>query len=332
MVTRTRSFRRALVGLGLLVVTALPAPAEEGADLERSLALAQSLVANHRFQEVVDLLEPFASQVLDRESTYAVAAELGRAYYHLGRYDSSQQSLERAVALHPERVETALYLEGSSYLCGRRDQALRVFREVLHSGATDLYLAVTLPGERAFLADPEVWSLLESHAVPLELDLEEGRFRSVRLGDDRRAVERALGASPGSAISGTLIARAGPHMIWALTFAPDGALDEILVDTDRLLRYTPYRLQIDNGLDWRVTRSAATELLGPPLRSTPAEEDLDLDTWRFGGVTVTLAFGPPPSPRPLPLARGGTSLRLLRLRRGSDGDATDARVTATPNY
>jgi len=110
---------------------------------------------------------------------------------------------------------------------------------VLHSGATDLYLAVTLPGERAFLADPEVWSLLESHAVPLELDLEEGRFRSVRLGDDRRAVERALGASPGSAISGTLIARAGPHMIWALTFAPDGALDEILVDTDRLLRYTP---------------------------------------------------------------------------------------------
>jgi tetratricopeptide (TPR) repeat protein len=305
--------RRVAAAAALLLVGV--ALAADPTDLDRSLGLVQSLVANHRYREVVDVLQPFADRALDPESTYAVAAELGRAYYHLARYDLARGWLGRAVAIHPERVETALYLEGSSYLSGRREQAFVVFRELLRSGATDLFLAVTLPGERAFLGEPAVWSALDANAIAVEVDPAAGRFQTVRLGDGRLAVERALGASPDAGGSGTLIARAGPRMTWTLSFAADSTLAEVLVDADTLIRYTPFRLHFANGLDWRATPAAAVTLFGTPTRTTTAEGDLQLMTWELGASVLTLGFAPPPSPVPLPFANASSTLSLVRLRR-----------------
>lgn len=303
--------------LVLTLLTAGGLSAQGSPDLVRGLEQVQGLVAAHRYQEVLDLLAPHAGDDLDPESRYAVAAEIGRANYHLGRYEEARGWLEKAAAIHPERVETALYLEGASYLSGRKELALDIYRELLRSGATDLYLAVTLPGERAFLRDPEVRAILEEHARPLDVRLAEGRFGPVRLGDERRAVERALGATPGAAASGTLVARAGPNPIWALTFTDDGALAQVTVDADRLLRYTPFRLRLDHGLDWRATAGAATTLLGEPTRVT-TEEDLELVTWQAHGSALTLGFGPPLPPVVPPMTSGSTSLRLVILHRGSE--------------
>jgi tetratricopeptide (TPR) repeat protein len=297
-----------------LLLLAAAAPAEEPADLGRSLGLVESLVAAHRYREVVDALRPFTEQPLDRESTYAVAAELGRAYYHLAEYEQAREWLGRAVTIHPKRVETALYLEGASYLSGRHQQALAIWRELLRSGATDLYLAVTLPGERGFLRDPEVWATLDAFSVGLEISPAEGRFRTVSLGDPRQVVERALGASPEVASSGTLIARAGPKLIWALTFAEDGRLAEVMLDADSLLRYTPFRLRFDNGLDWRATPAAAVALLGDPARTSTAETALQLMTWELGDAVLTLGFAPPTNPRPLPFSEATSTLQVVRLR------------------
>jgi|GEM_PF-1870200 len=310
-----------LPALALALVTAGAVRAQGETDLSRALGRVQALVEGHRYQEVLDLLAPHAGTDLDPESAYAVAAEMGRAHYHLGRYAEARGWLERAAAIHPERVETALYLEGASYLSGRRETALGILRELLRSGATDLYLAVTLPGERGFLRDPEVREILEEHSRPLEVRLSEGRFGPVRLGDARRLAERALGATPGAAASGTLVARAGPHPIWALTFTDSGALAQVTADADRLLRYTPFRLQLDHGLDWRATPSAAVALLGQPAR-TATEEELELMTWYAHGSALTLGFGPPLPPVVPPMTAGATALRLVILHGTSDGPAT----------
>ncbi len=313
MVART-PLRVEAVGLLVVALAALTAAAQPSDDLDQRLELARDLAGQHRYQEVVDLLAPSADLPLADELRYAVDAELGRALFHLGQYDPARQWLERAVAARPDRVETAIYLEGASYLSGHREQAVAILGELLRAGATDLFLAVTLTGQRSFLRDPAVWSTLEAHQVDLEMGLAEGRFRSVRLGQQRAAAEQALGGDRRGSGAASLVARAGPKQLWVLSFADDGRLREILVDADSLLRYTPFRLRLGEGLDWRATPQVARALLGPPERTTGAADDLELLTWRLGQVTATLGFGPPVEPRPLPLAGAATSLRLVVLQ------------------
>jgi len=128
---------------------------------DQTIAQAQRLAARHRYGEVIELLAGMESASNNPEVRYIVAAELGRAYFHLGMYPESHQRFRRAVSIHPDRAETALYLEATAYLLGDREQAFLILREVLKSGARDLYQAVTLPGERRFLGEPEVWELLD---------------------------------------------------------------------------------------------------------------------------------------------------------------------------
>ena len=165
--------------LGLFL--AQPAAAQH---LETALEEARIAAKNHQYDKVVEILTPYNS-VPDEESRYITAAEIGRAYFHLGRYQESHRAFREAVRLRSDRIETAIYLQATAYLMGEREQAVAILREVLKSGAEDLYLAVTLPGERRFLADPEVRALLAEFAVPVPVDLDPPGFLGATLGDGR---------------------------------------------------------------------------------------------------------------------------------------------------
>lgn len=190
----------------------LVATAGRCVDFDTALAQARETAQRHRYEETIEILLPFSSSD-DPEIRYIAAAEIGRAYFHLGRYEPANRAFREAVALHPERVETAIYLEASSYLTGDSKQAFLIFEELLRGGARDLYLAVTLPGTRRFLAEPEVQAILARHAVPLEVDVREAVSMGVRLGDSHDAVVKRLGAPADGPSTGALTGEAGPAVI-----------------------------------------------------------------------------------------------------------------------
>jgi len=304
---------RLVVALVAIVMAAGPSVA--GADSpDELIRQAQELGGHHRFQEAVELLLPLEDTIPDREVQYIVAAELGRSFFHLGRYNEAHERFRRAVSMHPEHVETALYLQATAYLLGDRDQALLIFREILKSGAHDLYLAVTLPGERKFLSDPEVWALVEQYAVPIGLDLETGSVFEVSLGQSRQEVETAFGANSGSSGGRALTAQAGPHLVWGFAFDDDGGLSEVVLQVENLVKYTPYRLGF-GGSDWRASPAELGALLGPPTATSTDSDHVLVMSWTRPEFTIAAAFGHPRPPRPPSIADGVAMLRMIRIRR-----------------
>jgi len=310
--------RTALAVLCLLLICG----SGKAQEIEDALARSREAAENHRYAEVIELMTPFNSAA-DSEDRYIAAAEIGRAYFHLGQYLPAHRAFETAVRLHPDRVETALYLEATSYLLGDTEQALAIFEEVLRSGGHDLYLAVTLPGERQFLSDPGVLALLEEYAQPLEVDLENGSLLGVKLGEDRAQVAQALSSRSSDPSKQALTASAGPVLIWAFTFDPEQRLDEVVVVAEALYRYTPYRLQLSNGLDWRATPATAVAKLGPPERTETGKETSLTMTWNLPGLVLTLEFGQPLPPRPPWSPEGTATLRSLRLQRTDSKTSSD---------
>lgn len=283
-------------------------------DFDAALERARESARRHRYTEVVEILTPF-NLTDDPEIRYVTAAEIGRAYFHLGRYQPAHRAFREAAQIHPERIETALYLEATSYLLGQREQAFMILREILRSGARDLYLAVTLPGERRFLADPEVTALIDEFAVALEVDLDRGALLGIALGDTRERVVEILAAKSSDPTARSLTASAGPFPIWAFNFDTANRLEEILLYPENLVRYTPYRLDLGGELDWRVTPATANAVLGAPVR-TATETELGIAiTWDIADLELTLDFGQPRPPRPPGIAEGTAMLRALRLRR-----------------
>jgi tetratricopeptide (TPR) repeat protein len=292
----------------VLLAVCVPAAAQ---DFEAALERARELGQQHRYEEVIELLSHFES-LEDPEAQYVVAAEIGRAHFHLGNYPAAYTALRKAVALRPQRAETALYLQATSYLIGDRDQAYAIFREVVASGATDLYLAVTLPGERAFLADPVVWNILDELATPVVVDLDRGALLGVGLGQSRAEVETLFGADP--ATSGdTLTARAGPYLTWAFGFDEDGRLTRVMMHNEHLLRYTPYRLQLGSAIDARSTPETATAALGAPVSTSVDGDDLVLMVWQRGDLRLTLEFAEPRPPAPPGAPVDRPMLRVVRI-------------------
>ncbi len=149
-----------LIGILTLLLATLPSGGSTADDFEAVLERAREAALQHRYNEVIELLTPFNAND-EPEIRYITAAEIGRAYFHLGRYREAHRAFREAVRLHPERAETAMYLEATAYLVGEPEQAYAILSEILKSGARDLYLAVTLPGERRFLADPRVHEIIE---------------------------------------------------------------------------------------------------------------------------------------------------------------------------
>lgn len=291
-----------------------------GGDFESALVRAREAGASHRYGEVIEILTPYNSMD-DPEVRYITAAEIGRAYFHLGRYHESHRAFREAVRLRPERAETALYLEATSYLVGERDQSYAILRALLSSGARDLYLALTLPGERRFAADPEVQAIIEEHAIPIAVDLGRGSAHGVTLGDRRDVVVEGLGAQSLDPASPTLTAQAGPALIWAFVFDPEQRLREVILHAENLLRYTPYRLQMDDNLGWQTTPAAAIAVLGPPDDTITSPEQGIAITWLRPTHRITLDFGRPEPPLPSGIPDGVAMLRMVRLEKQSTASA-----------
>jgi tetratricopeptide (TPR) repeat protein len=280
-------------------------------ELEPALEHARQLGKDHRYHEVIELLAHFEGME-DPEAQYVIAAEIGRAHYHLGDYGAANSAFRKAVSLRPQRVETALYLQATSYLVGDRDQAYAIFREVISSGATDLYLAVTLPGERAFLSDPVVWSILDELATPVVIDLDRGSLLGVELGQPRSEVETRFGAGPATT-GDTLTARAGPYLTWAFGFGDSDTLAQVMLQNEHLLRYTPYRLEVGSSINSRSTPEAATAALGAPSSTTTSGDDLVVMVWLREALKLTLEFAPPRTPAPPGAPVDRPMLRVVRM-------------------
>jgi tetratricopeptide (TPR) repeat protein len=295
-----------------------------GNDFASALERARKAGISHRYAEVIEILTPF-NAVEDSETRYITAAEIGRAFYHLGRYREAHRAFREAVRLHPERAETAIYLEATSYLVGDTVQAYTILREILKSGARDLYLAVTLPGERRFAADPEVQAIIQEFAVPLDVDIEQARILGVGLGEHRDVAVHTLEAQSFDEEASALTASAGPALIWAFIFDGEQQLDEILIQTENLLRYTPYRLRFDDTLGWRTTPAAAIAALGPPDRTAASLDDGIAVTWERPSFLLTLDFGRPRPPRPHGIPEGAAMLRTIQFKRQTL-DSTDRMI------
>jgi len=297
-------------------------PASAPQDFQSKLDTVRELAQHHRYGDVIRLIEPLVATAENPEAQYILFAELGRANFHLGEYRAADRALRQAVLIHPERIETALYLQATSYILGDRKQALSILREVVRSGATDLYLAVTLPGERSFLADPEVWEILESASIPMRLDPEEGSIHGIRLGDGRADVARILRAPSRAAAAPTLTARAGPYLVWSCSFTVDDRLSELVLETENLVKYTPFRLHIGDG-DWRISPADALLALGPPDDSVTDEANKLSLVWRLRDTELTMTFGRPRPPRPPVIDDAVAMLLAVRLAR-IDSDDSDS--------
>ncbi len=280
-------------------------------DFETALDHARQLAEEHRYQDVIDILGAFDS-LEDPEARYVVAAELGRAHFHLGDYETADSAFREAVALRPQRAETALYLQATSYLTGNRAQAYAIFREIIASGATDLYLAVTLPGERLFLADPDVWSIVEELARPVKVDVDRGALLEVEMGMPRTEVLRRLGAPPGP-VGEALTARAGPYLSWVFAFNETDSLTQIMLHNENLYRYTPYRLLFSDQLDWQATPAAATRTFGAPVSTSGSDDEVVVMVWDRDTVRLTFEFAQPRSPTPPGFAVDEPVLRVVRM-------------------
>jgi tetratricopeptide (TPR) repeat protein len=307
--------------LGSILIALTSGASVVGAETpDQVVAQAQRLAANHRYQEAIDRLEPLENSVEHTDLQYIVAAELGRSLFHLGRYQEAHTRFQRAVKLQPQHVETALYLQATAYLLGDRDQAWLILRAVLESGAKDLYLAVTLPGERRFLSDPEAWTLMEEFALPIGLDLETGSVFGVSLGQPRSEVVSALGTASDSKDGKALTAQAGPHLVWGFAFDDSDELSEVVLQVENLVKYTPYRLGF-GGSDWRASPAELGAIMGPPSATSSDEENVLVMSWTRPTFTATAAFGHPRPPRPPGIADGVAMLRLIRLRRHEPSEA-----------
>ncbi len=283
-------------------------------DLESALEEARSAAQNHQYSRVIDLLTPF-NAVTDTEARYITAAEIGRAYFHLGQYQEAHRAFREAVQLHPERVETAIYLQATAYLMGDEEQALAILREVLKSGARDLYLAVTLPGERRFLGDPEVRAVLDEYTIPLLVDLQRGALLGAALGEDRAAVISTLQARSSDPTAAVLTATAGPAVIWAFVFDADQQLGEITVHAKNLHSYTPYRLQLGDEIGWDATPAIAIAALGPPDQTEIREENLIAMSWDLPECELSLEFERSRGLQADGEPGNAAVLKLVRLRR-----------------
>jgi tetratricopeptide (TPR) repeat protein len=286
----------------------------DGAEsFEAALERAREAALAHRYAEVIDTLTPFSS-ASDPEVRYTATAEIGRAWYHLGAYPAANRAFREAVAIHPDRAETAIYLLATSHLTGDTEQALVVLDALLESGARDLYLAVTLSGTRRFFQDPEIVGLLERHAIPLEVRIDAGSAMTATLRDRREQVLEALGITGDAPGGRSLTAEAGPALIWAFLFDRHEHLFEIVLHAQNLLLYTPYRLQFGGGIDWRASPAAAIAAWGPPVSSSPSDGGGVEMLWNFEDHLMAVEFAHPGAYEPADRPTGAAMIRLVRFR------------------
>ena len=255
------------------------------------------------------MLEPLVGDDLSDQTSWEIAAETGRAAFHLGQYRKAHLLFKRVVQARPIVMEPALYLEATSYLLGDQRQAFVIFEAILQSGAQDLYLAVTLPGEKRFLGEPEIQELLKRHAQPLVVRPASATVQGVRLGQNRSMIAESLGidAPPDES---TLAARAGPFLTWILSFDADDQLQEVVLNAEHLRRYTPFILDLAGGISWTSTPITCISSLGGEHRSSTTSGGALILTWDFSEASLDLVFS-----RPDTRKHGAAILEMIRMYR-----------------
>ncbi len=301
-----------LLGLGLTALSAQAPPSNPVQTLER----ARSLAATHRFSEALAALEPLISDDLSDEVSWEIAAEAGRAAFHQGKYARANEILRRVVQARPVVIEPVLYLEATSYVLGDHTQAFSIFEAVLQGKAEDLYLAVTLPGENRFLAEPEVQRLLQQYSQPLVIRPASGEVKGIRLGQSRPVIAHGQGVESSDGGS-SLVARAGPLVTWALSFDKDDQLVEVVLNADHLRRYTPFSLDLSKGISWTSTPLDCIGSLGPPDATSATADGALIMTWHFPEAWLDLVFS-----RPKTGDDGAAVLEIVRMYR-PNGDQKD---------
>ena len=276
---------------------------------EETLEQARSLVAGHHYPEALAILEPLSADDLRDPISWEIAAETGRAAFHLGQYQKAHKLFQRVVQARPVVIEPALYLEATSYLLGDHRQAFVIFEAILQSGAQDLYLAVTLPGEERFLDEPEIQELLEQYAQPLVIRPASAMIQGVRLGQKRSIIADYLGidAPPGET---NLTARAGPFLTWVFSFDQNDQLAEVVFNAENLRRYTPFILDLSEGISWASTPITCIGSLGGKFRSSTTTDGSLILTWDFPEASLDLVFSGPDTDQ-----HGAAVLEMIRMRR-----------------
>jgi tetratricopeptide (TPR) repeat protein len=303
---------QALVASVVLMTTSAAQPA----DLTRAMDAARSAAAQQRYGSVIELLQPHTNPLpADDDARFLVAAEYGRALFHLARYSDAYHWIVRAAAIRPDNIEVGIYRQAAAFLTGRHDEAFALFEQILRSGAQDLWLPITLCGEDRFLAEPRARQLLREYARTLPIDLQAGGLAGAQLGDSRDAVVAALGAS-GGGDGRYLSARSGPVLLWSLEFDDDNRLIGATVNVTGMVRYSTLRPSLDNRLDWRATPAAAADVLGSATSRHTSEGDSITMTWQLDTVDVEMVFAAGTSqlvPEAAADRSGQLHLELLRV-------------------
>ncbi len=309
-----RSYRELAVVIALVAVgLSAAATAAVPEDLGTVLGQAEGLADRHRYREVVELLGAVDRVGLDAESELRLRLTLARAYFHLGRYGDAYGLLGDGVVGLEGSSDAAVYLEASAYLTGRTAVARAVLEQVLAAGQVDLYREVTLPGERGFLGDPEVWEVLTRNARRLVVPIA-GQRDGLQLGSTREAVSTAVPARLDRLDEGRRLGLdAGPHRVLTLDLGGAERLEGLVIDAGALLRYTPLRLDLGGGLGWWTAPDEAVERLGAPAEFRPLSLGGVRMEWAVEGGRVALEFGPPGAARPSPIDDGRAMLLRVEL-------------------
>lgn len=100
-------------------------------------ALGYNYYLDHQFEKAVEQ----ESKVIETDREFAPAhAVLGAAYRHLGDFDQSIHHLEEAISLSGGNTDHRAELAITFVACGRRQEAVKILQELLHSG-TNTYVS-----------------------------------------------------------------------------------------------------------------------------------------------------------------------------------------------
>jgi len=305
-----------LFSLLLFTSSGATVPPHSAIDARTALKKAREAAEAMDYSTAYEILGPFLGGNCNEALNWEINAEAGRAAFSLGDLENARKLLREVVAARPSRPAPAIYLEATSYILGDQQQAMAIFEALLQAGTQDLYLAVSLPGEQRFLADPEVRSLLKQYALPLRIRPETGEILNIHLSQGKREVEATLGLAPTR--EEVLAARAGPKLIWLFSFDRLGMLREAILHADNLAKYSPYDLQLippgkdgeTRAIGWHDSPSQVIDRMGPPSsQSREADGALRL-RWDLYASRLDLIFTGSPRGNP---SRG--HLALIRLVR-----------------
>lgn len=274
------------------LIPAASAPDHNTATPSESLEQARTLIQANRYTEALALLEPLVSDDLTTRTSWEIAGEAGRAAFHLGHYRKAHDIFRKVVQARPIVLEPAIYLQSTSYLMGDHRQAFTIFDAILKGGAQDLYLAVTLPGEQRFLNEPEVQAILTKYAQPLVVRPASATIQGVRLGQNRREIADGLGIENVGKKS-TLVARAGPFPTWVFSFDENDLLREVVLNSKILDHYTPFTLELADGISWTSTPIACIGGLGSAHESSTTNDGALILTWNYPETSLDLVFSRP---------------------------------------